>query len=308
MLDRHLALWTACEAGDVATVEQNIAAGRHDVDGYASLGHIDPRGWRRSPLHVAIQHGHFALAQWLLDHGADPNARTTFGDTPLAAVLAPPLPGHYVEATRLLMAHRADPTIPNEEGETALRHAQRTSAIWQVLGPMLSQHAVLATVDQAQRFSLLEATQHGQLQYYLTVAPPADIEQRGASADTIVGTLKSLPESFATMSPDTFVPNERFVRLLHEVIGSRGPEQPGLQYEAARIGQGHVFIIDQRGPTPSGRVPPEDILGYFTVADGIIITDSYRSNANYRVLTERGLMRLHSELHAALVAELRARS
>ncbi len=39
--------------------------------------------WLRTPLHWAASGGHPGLAEWLLEHGADPNASDRFGCTPL---------------------------------------------------------------------------------------------------------------------------------------------------------------------------------------------------------------------------------
>lgn len=77
------ALWYAAEAGDVNRVEEVLDAGYHDVNGgnYWQTD-IDPRGWRRTPLHAAALGGHVALAKYLLEHGVDVDPRTKYDDTP----------------------------------------------------------------------------------------------------------------------------------------------------------------------------------------------------------------------------------
>ena len=124
-------LFHACEAGDLARVKEIIAAGNHDADGNNRWQtDIDPRGWQRSPLHLAIVSGHLQLAGWLLENGADPNPRTKYGDTPLNTILDSPLPRHWRDAVTLLMRHGADPRIANDEDESPVSRAQRIPAVW----------------------------------------------------------------------------------------------------------------------------------------------------------------------------------
>jgi Ankyrin repeats (3 copies) len=132
-------LFHAAEAGDLPRVQAILDEGRHDVNGsnYWQTD-IDPRGWQRSPLHMAIVFGHLSLARWLLEHGADPNPRTRYGDTPLNVMLDPPLPAHWREAVELLMQHGADPAIANDDGESPLDRARRLPAIWAAVGGRLS--------------------------------------------------------------------------------------------------------------------------------------------------------------------------
>ena len=132
MRERIESLFHACEAGDLSRVQEILAAGYHDVDGNNRWSSdIDPRGWRRSPLFIAVIHGHLDLAKWLLAQGADPNQPTKYGDTPLNTILAAPKPPFWLEATQLLLAHGADPTTANDEGETPISQAQKVAADWE---------------------------------------------------------------------------------------------------------------------------------------------------------------------------------
>ena len=142
MRDRIESLFRACEAGDLARVEAILEEGRHDVDGgnYWQAD-MDPRGWQRSPLHVAVMGGYLELAEWLLKQGADPNPRTKYGETPLIVILAPPLPGHWRAAVELLMAHGADPDAPNDEGETPVTQARKIPSVWEAVGTLLTSRA-----------------------------------------------------------------------------------------------------------------------------------------------------------------------
>ena len=56
-------------------------------------------GDKTSPLLIAAINGHFDLAKWLLDQGADPNAAAENGVTPLYAAL-----NVHVGAARALSA------------------------------------------------------------------------------------------------------------------------------------------------------------------------------------------------------------
>ena len=71
-------LVAAAARGDTAAVERLLAAG---ADVNAGVG-------GDTPLHGAAQHGQTAMARWLLDHGADPAARNSSGQTPHAVAEA----------------------------------------------------------------------------------------------------------------------------------------------------------------------------------------------------------------------------
>ncbi len=71
MRERIESLFHACMSGDWARVEQILDDGYHDANGGNRwAADIDPRGWGRTPLHVAIEAGHLELAAWLIEQGA----------------------------------------------------------------------------------------------------------------------------------------------------------------------------------------------------------------------------------------------
>ncbi len=142
MRERIESLFRACEAGDLERVKAIIDEGNHDVSGgnYWQTD-IDPQGWQRSPLFISIVHAHLDVARWLLENGADVNQPSKYGDTPLTMILQPPLPSHWFDAVELLMAHGADPTIANDDGESALELARKSPPIWEKVGPLFANHA-----------------------------------------------------------------------------------------------------------------------------------------------------------------------
>jgi hypothetical protein len=82
----------------------------------------------------------------------------------------------------------------------------------------------------------------------------------------------------------------------------------GVGAEAKSTGDGYLYVIDQRTPTPQGAVPPDDIIGAFEVKGGEIVAGSYRSNANHKILSARGFFQLDAPLLACLIQELETRN
>lgn len=94
-------LFTALALGDWEAAERSLRDGR-------SL--VDPSGTNAGVLHLMAKRGNVAAARWLLDHGADPNARWAHWDAEVTPLHLAALGGN-VEVARLLLAAGADPTI-----------------------------------------------------------------------------------------------------------------------------------------------------------------------------------------------------
>jgi len=60
----------------------------------------------------------------------------------------------------------------------------------------------------------------------------------------------------------------------------------GVVQAAISQKNGHVYIIDQRTPTPEGRVPPSDIMGAFEVENETL--KNFNENSSYQIRTENG--------------------
>ena len=135
----------------------------------------------------------------------------------------------------------------------------------------------------------------------LSILSPEEMQSLGGlPAEGIAGVMGS-----GSISVDDFRENPGFARFMHQVIGMAGPKDPGLQAAARQQGDGWVYIIDLRTPErPSGRVPPEDIIGAFEVRNGRIIPGSYQASATHLVYTRNGLVCLPPYLRRALVVQL----
>ena len=160
-----------------------------------------------------------------------------------------------------------------------------------------------------ERVFVFTVWESGEATDYATVLPPEVFSKAGASGEAIVGALpRGDGNGDGSISPDGFVPNEVFSRFLHTVVAEHAASLPAIQAEAERIGNGWVYIIDRRTPTPEGPVPPEDIIGGFQVTGGRAVPGSYVAGESHRLLTERGFFHLDDGLHKKLVDELVARA
>lgn len=69
-----------------------------------------------TPLHTAVKYGSPTTVSFLLEAGANPNARDSYSSTPLMDASS----GNHVEAAKLLLEHGADPQLTNSRGKTAM--------------------------------------------------------------------------------------------------------------------------------------------------------------------------------------------
>lgn len=101
----------------------DVSAIRHLLGHGETLAALGPN----LDLNGAAFHGHWRLAQYLIEQGADPNAALETGETPLhaAAGLASPVTGPHV--VKILLAAGADPnraTLPGRDTGSFMRDAR----------------------------------------------------------------------------------------------------------------------------------------------------------------------------------------
>jgi hypothetical protein len=150
-------------------------------------------------------------------------------------------------------------------------------------------------------------TPEGTKDYVTLIGPEAAFSQ-GLAPEAIVGVLLRPLNPGESITPEVFARNRAFVDFLHSVIARHGPDQPGCRAEAKRLGEGWVYIIDQRTKTPGGPVPPEDIIGAFQVKAGEVLSGSYQASPRHMLLTSDGFFRLEDGLQQCLLRELASRN
>jgi hypothetical protein len=129
--------------------------------------------------------------------------------------------------------------------------------------------------------------------------PPERVTAGGLPRHAIAGVFRG-----GASEPSAFEVNPEFVRLLHEVVRERAPEDAGCRAEAQRMGHGWLYVVDMRRAPGTAQVPPEDIVGYFQVEDGRLVPGSYTPNSRHLVFSDSGLVRLPGALHEALLEAL----
>jgi hypothetical protein len=113
-----------------------------------------------------------------------------------------------------------------------------------------------------------------------------------------LGELKSGP---GALRERDFQVDEHALDRVHRVIAERGVECPGVLAEARRVGDGYVYVVDQRTPSDT-EVSTRDVLGAFETRSGT--PGRYIASADYRVVTEHGAMQLDPWLFDAIVDAL----
>ena len=137
-------IWAAAALGDVAEMEDHLAAG-------ASLDVYDPV-FGVTPLSWAALYGRDKAAAWLLDAGAEVNARNQDGGTALhsAAFMG------RAEIVRLLLERRADANVVDENGarplDVSFVDAETTAWVAGLLGVSYDQSALDKGRKEAARF------------------------------------------------------------------------------------------------------------------------------------------------------------
>ena len=141
--------------------------------------------------------------------------------------------------------------------------------------------------------------------FYLSPLPPEHARAIGAlPREAIMGELlvTERPAVDAKINPAQFRPNASFIQFLNGVFAQHANAAPGFAEAAAASGSGFIQVVDARTATPKAQVPAEDIIGRIEIANGAMV--QFHANESYRLLTERGFMRLHPWMHAKLIEAL----
>lgn len=138
----------------------------------------------------------------------------------------------------------------------------------------------------------------------VTLLPTEIVFRQGVSPEAIVGVIQRRLGPEERITPDVFAPSRDFPAFLHSFIARRAPEQPEFQAAARRQGNGWLYVVDQRTPTPDGQVPTEDIVGAFELHDGTVEPGSYQPNLNHTLLSWHGWFQLGPTLNQLLLQDL----
>ena len=155
--------------------------------------------------------------------------------------------------------------------------------------------------------TVIESDTPSGLERFVAISPTEEAFQHGLPAEAILGTLSSNWTPNGPITSAVFTPNRAFVAFMHDIISRKAVLSSRFLAAAEQQRDGYVVLVDQRTSTPDGPVPPEDILGLFAVASGIVVVGSYQASPNHQLLTERGFVRLPDELERILLDELTIR-
>jgi ankyrin repeat protein len=143
--------------------------GMHDVAAFLIVEHsqdVNARGFemKGTPLHVALQHGHTAVARLLLKHGADAKARDKDENTPLL------LASRYgnVEVVRILLDDGADTEARDNRKCTSLLLASKYGCVGAVRA-LLEHGSDTKARDPRKRTSLFLASKYGHVEVVRTL-------------------------------------------------------------------------------------------------------------------------------------------
>ena len=88
--------------------------------------------------------------------------------------------------------------------------------------------------------------------------------------------------------PDNFMQNRAFIDAVQSIASTH--LDPGLAQYAKNCSEPSVAIIDQRSPDVNAAIPPEDIIGVYSIENGDVV--GYSAGPNYRLITESGVFQL----------------
>ena len=142
----------AVENGDLEEVKVRVAMGERV--------NVKDKGYGgNSPLHVAVEHGNYEIAEFLLNSGAKINSKNTEKQTPLMMLDDDATP----ELVNLLLRHSAKINLVDKQGDTALMIASEYAKP-EVLQILISAGANVNAVNKQGRTALMLAADNGDLE------------------------------------------------------------------------------------------------------------------------------------------------
>jgi len=100
--------------GDMAKLKELIKADPHQVN----IVDYD----NNTPLHLAASHNHAGAVEYLLENGADVNAKNSVGMTPLHVAVKQ----GFIDVVKALLSYKPDLNIKDSRGWTPLTWAEKT--------------------------------------------------------------------------------------------------------------------------------------------------------------------------------------
>jgi ankyrin repeat protein len=116
-------IYEVTEKGDLSRLKNLLSANTNLIN-----AHRERDG--ATPLHLAVLNGHLEVARYLINMGADVNAKTAKDKTPLhlaASKTGPQFPGKQL--AEALIAAGAKIDLPSNDGSTALHYAAQNNAV-----------------------------------------------------------------------------------------------------------------------------------------------------------------------------------
>ena len=109
-----------------------------------------------TPLMISAAKGHSHIVQWLLEHGAAIDAKTSYHETALMKSIF----FECQETTKLLLDSGADPNITTLSNKTALDYAERSQQ-YEILRALINAGAYMDNIDCYGETILMRACKNG---------------------------------------------------------------------------------------------------------------------------------------------------
>lgn len=140
----------------------------------------------------------------------------------------------------------------------------------------------------------------GGIVHHLSPLPHELVFERGLPNEAIIASCRD----GQPFTREYAVPNANFVAFLQHVIAKHLQRSERLSESALRLGEGSLYLVDQRSPHSSEQPEPEDVIGVVHVQRGTVV--QYVPSAAYRAIGRNGLFVLDEWFAARLMEELTA--